>query len=131
MTSDPNERELTSSERAIVEKILNAYGDRKLIEQLDDAVIVIGRLPMFLDLEVSTPKAKSVAPNGPIPVQAIVRSEDGYDYGEILVWVRDGFLTGIEHPWWTDEMPKRWPVPERVWIWESDMPPAVNLRLKS
>jgi hypothetical protein len=112
----PDERELTSNERAIVGKILTAYGDKNLNGQLDDAVVVTGDLPMFLDLEVPIPKAKSSAPDGPLPIQATVRSEDGYDYGEILVWVRDGVLVGIEHPWWTDERPESWPLSERVKI---------------
>jgi hypothetical protein len=67
------------------------------------------------NVDVSTPlDAPEVAlPNGPTPGRAFVFSE-GELVSEVMVWIRDGRFIGLEQPWYTDEPPKTWPLPEQV-----------------
>ena len=53
-------------------------------------------------------------PNGPMPVRVFVQRADEDPTGEILVWIGDGKLIGLEQAWWTDDPPTDWPTPEQV-----------------
>jgi hypothetical protein len=78
-------------------------------------VSVRGGITTFLDLSVNEAVAPSAAADGPIPARVLVEEEDK-EIGEILVWVTDGFLSGIEYAWFTNGMPAAFPPPERVRI---------------
>lgn len=52
-------------------------------------------------------------PNGPTPGRAIVYV-DGVVASEVMVWIRDGCLIGLEQPWYTEDTPDSWPRPEAV-----------------
>ena len=42
--------------------------------------------------------------------------ESGEPTSEVLVWVEDGRLCAMEHPWFTDDPPAGWPrVDDLVW----------------
>lgn len=69
--------------------------------------------PTMLDVLVPSDCDEVDLPNGPIPVNAIVRVGNE-DVGEVLVWIRHRMLIGLEQPWWTDEPPTRWPKPEEI-----------------
>lgn len=61
-------------------------------------------------LDIKTP-ASSVATefsDGPFPARAFVPSSAEY-HGEVIVWISDGHVSGIECAWITDTMPTRWP----------------------
>ncbi|WP_043433296.1 hypothetical protein [Paenarthrobacter nicotinovorans] len=116
MTSPQTRRALASTEYEICRKILEAFGDTDLMEQLENAEVVVGRLPMFLDLVVNPSQPRSTRKTGPLPINTIVVSDAGTEYGEILIWISDGYLSGIEHPWWSEDMPGAWPDPTNVKI---------------
>jgi hypothetical protein len=71
---------------------------------------VIGRIPTLLDLAVrGSPQAPPVR-DGPIPVRTLVGTEEALE-GEILVWVKDGYLSGLEFAWFTDDPPSAFHLP--------------------
>ena len=82
-------------------------------EQVDAARVVTGSASMA-DVDVPHVGARVAAPNGPLPVVGVVIDDVGSDVGELLIWIRDGWLIGLEQTWFTDEPPSRWPSPEGV-----------------
>lgn len=107
---------MASTEYEICLKILEAFGDADLFAQLDHTEVVVGPPPMHIGLDVNPGQPRSGGRNGPIPINTSVVSDAGTAYGEILIWISGGYLSGIEHPWWSDEMPAAWPAPRSVKI---------------
>jgi hypothetical protein len=62
-----------------------------------------------IDIEVPDGVDKAKVPDGPIPGRFPVRGSAGSHTGEILVWVADGRISGLEYAWFTDEPPTRLP----------------------
>ena len=116
MTDLTRDRDLSADERGAAAYVL---GDPRLPEgaallaQLD-AARVTGGLPRFLDLRVPSTVARTHASDGPLPGRAIVRDAAGDLVGEILVWMKDGYLSALEFAWVTDEPPTTWPSPEHI-----------------
>lgn len=54
-------------------------------------------------------------PNGPFPANAFVPNSADYQ-GEIIIWIKDGHLDGLEFAWVSDEAPTRWPLPGEMEI---------------
>lgn len=109
-------RNLNEAERSLLEYLLAQWrivGARELEAQVD-SVRVVGGLPTLLDLQVSGNAAKVDVADGPIPVRAFVIGPNGEVEGEILVWVKDGYLSGIEYAWYTDEAPSGIPSTDRI-----------------
>ncbi|MCL2483587.1 MAG: hypothetical protein FWF43_09290 [Propionibacteriaceae bacterium] len=52
-------------------------------------------------------------PNGPLPWWACVEKED-QPLSEVMLWFRDGRLTELEQPWYTDDLPSAWPLASQV-----------------
>jgi hypothetical protein len=78
-------------------------------------VEVTGGPITLLDLAVGA-GPKSAARNGPIPIRAIVTSYTGEPAGELLLWVKDGYLSGLEFAWVTDQQPESLPSIDHVQI---------------
>ena len=51
-------------------------------------------------------------------VRAIVESPAAEPLGELIIWIHDGFLAGLEYAWYTDEPPNSLPEPTRVRTFE-------------
>lgn len=64
-------------------------------------------------LDVAALGGISQFPNGPSPARAFITSSAGY-HGEIIVWITDGLVSGLEYAWIGDEPPMRWPRPEEI-----------------
>ena len=47
-------------------------------------------------------------------MRTFVTGECGETIGEILVWVEQGYLSGLELAWFTDEPLVEWPTPKQV-----------------
>lgn len=84
-----------------------------IIAQALSATIVKGS-PTMVDLQPTPGAPRIDLPNGPIPVRAFVQGEGVDPDGEVLVWIREGQLIGLEQAWYTDEPPWSWPAPEAV-----------------
>ena len=68
----------------------------------------------MLDVEVPDDVDLIPAPDGPLrPIPQVVEVS-GEVTGELMVWLRDGRLTGLERPWWTEEAPTGWPTPAQL-----------------
>lgn len=109
-------RSLSDREREIISRVLHAArlpAADQLLAQLPSAR-VRGGLATFLDLEVPDMAPRASCANGPLPVRAFVIGECGETIGEILIWVENGYLSGLELAWFTDEPPAEWPTPEQV-----------------
>jgi hypothetical protein len=110
------QRDLTVGERDVLLKLLGEItfpGAGELRAQLP-ATKVIGGLPTFLDLAVDRSAPRADHPNGPIPGRAFVVGEAGQPEGELLVWVKEGYLSRLEFAWITDEPPDKMPPAERI-----------------
>jgi len=108
-------RALTPDERGVLIKLIRsghvACADALLL-QLETA-LVGGGIPTFLELEISQDTPASTYPDGPLPLRAFVE-ERGAVTGEIIIWIKDGYLSALESAWFTDEPPTSAPRPEQV-----------------
>lgn len=111
-------RALTSSEREALLRILEAAsfkGAAELRTQAGEA-IVVGGPPTLLRLSVQGSSPVATLPDGPIPVEAHVHASDGIFEGEILVWVKNGYLSALEFAWVRNEDPTGIPAADRIRI---------------
>lgn len=83
-----------------------------LMVQAENATVIRCTATM-LDVEVPLRVPAVALPNGPVPGSALVYEHEGLT-GELLVWIRDGRLTGLEQAWYTGDPPESWPSPESV-----------------
>ncbi len=67
-----------------------------------------------LDVVVPAESPRLEVPDGPLPTVASVLDDAGGLAGEVLVWVRDGLMVGVEQTWYTDEPPAGWPELSRI-----------------
>jgi hypothetical protein len=103
-------RPISSEEAAVIQSILSrADSDRcgPLIADLDGA-LVTNDAPWILDVKVSNDAEGVDLPNGPFPAHAFVPNSAEYQ-GEVIIWITDGHLSGLEYAWVTDDPPTRWP----------------------
>lgn len=76
---------------------------------------VIGGKPTFLRLAVDPRAPRSECPDGPIPVRIFVADpQEGTYRGELLVWIKHGYLSAIEYAWVTEDTPSGLPEPESL-----------------
>jgi hypothetical protein len=113
-------RPMNLSERAIVELILaNEFpGAPELRAQVDLVQVVAqwGSGSASVDLMVREGTPRSLEANGVVPVNATVVDESGSLFGEILLWVTDGYLSAIEYAWYGDESPSTLPEAKMISI---------------
>lgn len=112
--SQKRTRPLKTNERALVRAVLalEAFDGRAELDgQLDSVVAVHGDSDLQLDLAVPAGHARSRFTNGPIPTRTLVVDDEGDPVGEVIVWVKDGYLSGLEYAWFTDEKPVALPDP--------------------
>ncbi|MFD4863507.1 hypothetical protein [Streptomyces atratus] len=111
-------RSLNAAERAVLEHILASdfTGSSELRSQIGQAEVVATWSPgsMSVDLRVLEPASRAPLNAGLVPVGAHVLDELGEYVGELLVWIEDGMLAGLEYAWITDEMPAALPTVERI-----------------
>ena len=88
-------------------------GIQALRMQLGTAAVLTCK-PTMIDLLAPTLAPRVAVPDGPLPVRAVVVNDSEQSVGEILVWFKDGLLTGIEQAWYTDHPPMNWPHPDAV-----------------
>jgi hypothetical protein len=111
-------RSLTQREHALLGLILSVDfpGARELRAQLSTVEVVRpwAEGSASLDLRVVSAAASADGVSSPISVGALVVDDAGEPVGELLVWLADGLLAGLEYAWFTDDMPLVLPAPEHV-----------------
>jgi hypothetical protein len=104
---------LSTGERSVVELFLaNEFpGVAELRAQVDLVQVIAqwGVDSASVDLRVLEGAPRSPRATGVIPVDATVVDESGSLFGEILLWVTDGYLSAIEYAWYGDEPPSTLP----------------------
>lgn len=85
-----------------------------IVHQAKSARVVRNASTMIdLDMPDSAPAVN--LPNGPVPVSALV-VHSAQVVGELLLWIRNGRVIGLEQAWYTDDPPLTWPSPSQVRI---------------
>ena len=109
MTDHENSRPLTSGARLLLSRILTADvpGGAQLRDQIPLIEVVGGPLTL-LELAPVAPVAPAPVADVPLPVSVTVL-QTGVPVGELLVWVTNGVLSGLEFAWWTDDPPDALP----------------------
>jgi hypothetical protein len=103
--------------RQLLSRILESAtfpGSQELQAQIPFVKVIGGTMTM-LDLTVEAAPPSAVR-NGPTPIRAFVRPGSGEARGELLVWVENGHLRGLEFAWLTDERPATLPAPDDIQI---------------
>jgi hypothetical protein len=86
----------------------------ELMRDLDGAQ-VRNETEWILDVRAGDAGRGADLADGPLPVRAYVPDLRRYQ-GEIIVWVTDGHVSGLEYAWVTDNPPAGWPHPDTIQI---------------
>ena len=103
-------RPISPQETGVIRSILLQADIRRsgpLIADLDGA-LVANETTWILNVKVSNKGDGTDLPNGPFPAQAFVPNSAEYQ-GEVIIWLTDGHLSGLEYAWVSDSPPTRWP----------------------
>jgi hypothetical protein len=74
-----------------------------------------GSAPSF-DITVPEIAPRSVFTGKLVPVTAHVFDSSGEYTGEFILWLTDGYLSGVEYAWVTDEAPHDLPDPSTIQV---------------
>ncbi|MBO0898741.1 hypothetical protein J1G42_02035 [Cellulomonas sp. zg-ZUI222] len=107
-----------------VRRILVAVAERSgehrdvLVRQITRAVVT-ENARTWVYFSVPDPVARVPWSDGfiPLALNPSVVDASGEPTGTIYVWVEDGRLSGVEHPWFTDEAPTQWPSVDML-VWD-------------
>jgi hypothetical protein len=95
-----NWRSVSLGEAAVVTAIISGSGRpgaRTFIDDLVGAVAMASsKTDWILDIKMPNAGPGADLPNGPFPGRAFVPSNEDY-LGEIIVWVENGHLSGLEY----------------------------------
>jgi hypothetical protein len=114
MAASVEPRPLTANETAVLLTIVRAVGGSTgdaLAAQIR-AATVAGGIPTLLDLAGPTGTERASIDDGVLPVRAFVSEPQG----EILVWMSDGYVDGLEFVWTSDSAPTEMPPAEALTI---------------
>ena len=103
-------RPMSPEEAGVIRAIVSAAGMRRgdaLLEDLNGA-LVSNSTPWILDVRTAVAGDGSDLPDGPFPARAFVPTGEAYR-GEIIIWLTEGHVSGLEYAWITEEAPTRWP----------------------
>ena len=113
------DRPLTADEDAALRWILwleDFPGVEELRAQIGHVRATRGRTSE-MDLEVTNAVPAAVS-DGVLSVAALVVDADEQPDGFITVWVKGGYLSGLEYSWFTERMPTEYPSPDRLRLWD-------------
>ncbi|MGY2033379.1 hypothetical protein [Nocardia abscessus] len=111
-------RALTDLETSVVNKLLSsgAPDASEYLAQVPYAQVVatwgIGSPSVDLSVRPGAVQA-SGSPDG-IFASGAVTDRSGSPIGEVILWVENGWLSGIEYAWYTDERPHALPEPGQI-----------------
>jgi len=111
-----DDRDLDANELALLKRVLAAKSVdavRELSWQVPYTT-VRGGIPTLLDLAVDRAAPAAHVEDGPLPVRAMIVGPHEEPCGEVLVWISDGYLDGLEYAWFTDDVPAG--MPSADWV---------------
>lgn len=114
-------RPLSEIERATLETLLSVdfEGAAQLRDQIPLARVAgshdSGAAPGF-DIAVPGNAPRSTLLEKMAPVSGLVFDSDEEYAGEFIVWLSDGYLSGLEYAWITDEKPGELPDPGSIQV---------------
>lgn len=107
-------RPLSAKEAELLSKVLGAVpGGEPLADQIGRTVVRMDSSGTFLRLDVLGAPGAVVFRDGPVPGRFPVQ-HGGEILGELMIWLKDGRLSGLEYAWVTDTAPAGMPEPEDV-----------------
>jgi hypothetical protein len=121
--TDAGFRPLSEQERAVILALLNPsfVGRDELLTQLTTARASIGCDCGCPTIALAADKTLSSA-----PVRGYVAAEAAADIDgepiQILLFARDGYMSGLELVWYGDEPPRRWPATEAIKVMDYEKP---------
>jgi hypothetical protein len=103
-------RSLSDLERSVIAHLLSVPfdGAAELREQLAVAIVTRQWKPQGSpSFDISVPDAARISPtsDGVAPLNAYVNNEEGEYLGELMLWIKDGKLAGLEYAWVTEGRP--------------------------
>jgi hypothetical protein len=107
-------RPMSPDEADVIREILSrtdGHGE-PLIADLDGA-LVANETTWILEVTVSNNDEGADLPNGPFPAHASVPNSAEYQ-GEVIIWITDGHISGLEYAWVSDDPPTRWPRTDEI-----------------
>ena len=116
MTGVPSGDMVRRQVRDLLEKVLRQAdfpGSAELLQQASSVRVIGGPITM-LDLHSSDASAASAFTDGPVPLSMLVSDSAGNPIGELIIWVEQGYLSGLEFAWWTDDPPDELPTADHV-----------------
>lgn len=122
MTEQSRWRPMSADESDLIRAIITSAGVRGaevLAGDLDSAV-VSHETHWVLGVKTPNPAAAGPFPDGPFPARTFVPNESDYQ-GEIIIWLSDGHISGLEFARVTDQPPSRWPRPGEIEVRTSDV----------
>lgn len=97
-------RPLSKLEASVLRKIISEVHPemKELLSQVSRAEVIAvwGEESASVDLTVPADMLAAEVKSGFLPVDAVVRDEKGELFGEILIWVTNGYLSAIEFAWY-------------------------------
>lgn len=111
-------RPLTGLESDVLTKLLSAGGAREYLNQIPYCQVIgtWGAGSPSVDLIVGVGVSRADGVGDGIVANGAVTDQNGSAVGEIILWVENGWLSGIEYAWYTDERPRNLPDPDRIEI---------------
>jgi hypothetical protein len=112
---------MDEQERSVIAHLLSAAfpGAAELREQLAFARVVEDWKPEgspSFDIFVPAGAGTAQISDGVAPVNAYVTDEEGAYIGELILWIGNGKLTGLEYAWVTDTPPSRLPQVSQIQV---------------
>jgi hypothetical protein len=115
--TDQQWRAISPAESALVAAILlgsNVPDCVNMAKDIDSARVST-EPGWVLDVDNPGSELRSSMPDGPFPGRVFVPNSVEYQ-GEIIIWITDGKISGLEYAWITGEPPSRWPRPDEIQI---------------
>jgi hypothetical protein len=101
---------------SVEQKVLSQYlsGSRRpdsdcLIAQIPYITVVMAhKSTLDLAVDATQAKASELENRGPLQPRMFALGPGGEIWGEVMVWVTDGYLSGMGLAWWNDDLPPSW-----------------------
>jgi hypothetical protein len=119
MSSTPIQpRPLTDLESDVITKLLSVGGagadEFRTQIPYSQVVATWGVGSPSVDLAVQPGASQAAGSADGIVANGAVTDRNGSPVGDVILWVENGWLSGIEYAWYTDERPRALPEPAQI-----------------